>query len=117
MERKSVTRFMFWVLFVGVFFFQPLMSSAATRSPLSNVDFTAVPQVGDAPLQVLFTDTSNVNPTAWQWDFGDGGTSTLQNPTHLYKCPGTYDVSLTIAHESGPDDLTKNDFIIVMIPP
>ena len=94
-----------------------LLVAWAVHCSAATVDFTAVPQVGDAPLQVLFTDTSNVNPTAWQWDFGDGGTSTLQNPTHLYKCPGTYDVSLTIAHESGPDDLTKNDFIIVMIPP
>ena len=117
MERNRLTRLIFWVLLIGVFFSQPPVSSTATRSPSAIVDFTALPRTGDAPLTVLFTDTSSIGATGWQWDFGDGETSTLQNPTHFYKCPGTYDVSLNIIHESGPYDLTKNEFIAVTNPP
>ncbi len=47
-----------------------------------------------------FIDTSTGSPTAWMWDFGDGTTSTLQNPTHTYAQPGTYVVTLTI---TGPN--------------
>jgi len=35
--------------------------------------------------------------TSWSWSFGDGGTSTLENPSHTYAAPGTYTVTLTIA--------------------
>ena len=37
-----------------------------------------------------FTDLSSNSPTSWAWDFGDGNTSTLQNPTHTYAAPGFY---------------------------
>jgi len=48
--------------------------------------FSASPLTGDEPLTVVFTDESEnmiTNPT-WSWDFGDEGTSTVQNPTHEY---------------------------------
>jgi PKD repeat protein len=45
-----------------------------------------------------FTDTSNPPATGWLWNFGDGGTSTQQNPVHLYLTPGTYTVTLTISN-------------------
>lgn len=45
---------------------------------------------------VTFTDdATGTTPTSWLWDFGDGGTSALQNPTYTYQVPGTYVVSLT----------------------
>ncbi|MBN4051405.1 PKD domain-containing protein, partial [bacterium AH-315-M05] len=44
-------------------------------------------------LKVYFTDSS-LCATAWRWDFGDGDTSNIQNPTHTYALPGTYDVQL-----------------------
>ncbi|MEY3442629.1 MAG: hypothetical protein RLZZ519_910 [Bacteroidota bacterium] len=46
-------------------------------------------------LQVAFTDQSHPTVTTWTWDFGDGGTSTLQNPSHTYIANGTYNVCLT----------------------
>ncbi len=50
-----------------------------------------------------FTDisVSNTAIASWLWDFGDGNTSTLQNPTHVYNSPGIYNVTLTIYDGSG----------------
>lgn len=44
---------------------------------------------------ISFFDNTPGNITAWDWDFGDGNTSNLQNPTHLYATGGTYNVTLT----------------------
>lgn len=50
-----------------------------------------------------FTDVSTNIPTTWLWDFGDGTTSTTQNPTHLYAAEGIYMVCLTITNICGAD--------------
>jgi gliding motility-associated-like protein len=57
---------------------------------------------------VTFTDAStsdlnynSIEPRTWAWNFGDGGTSALQNPTHAYAATGTYTVTLTITDISG----------------
>ncbi len=42
-----------------------------------------------------FKDLSTNSPTSWSWDFGDGGSSTEQNPSHTYTTPGVYSVRLT----------------------
>lgn len=70
-------------------------------------DFTT----GDVPLTVTFTDTSSGDtaPTSWSWNFGDGGTSTLQNPVHTYTVPGTYTV--TLQPNSPYPLLTQTDLI------
>jgi PKD repeat protein len=60
---------------------------------------------------VQFTDTSTGNPTAWNWAFGDGSTSTAQNPSHVYTVIGTYDTVLTIL--SGSDSNSKSVTIVV----
>ncbi|MBL0016180.1 MAG: T9SS type A sorting domain-containing protein [Bacteroidetes bacterium] len=46
---------------------------------------------------------STNSPTTWAWDFGDGGTSTLQNPSHSYPGPGQYQVCLTVTNVCGTD--------------
>ena len=69
---------------------------------------------GEAPLLVTFTDSSTNNPTSWQWDFGDGGTSSVQNPTHEYTTAGTYTVSLTVSNAYGTDTEVKTDYIEVL---
>jgi PKD repeat protein len=51
---------------------------------------------------VQFTDLSG-NVTGWNWDFGDGASSTLQNPTHTYSTAGNYTVNLTVSNENGTD--------------
>lgn len=54
-----------------------------------------------APADVSFTGQSTLDATSWLWDFGDGGSSTLQNPTHRYTSPGCYDVALTAQTSQG----------------
>ncbi len=76
-------------------------------------DFVGDPTSGVAPLDVSFTDQSTGNPTSWSWDFGDGGTSTVQNPTHTYQNAGTYTVTLTATNDCGSDTETKVDYITV----
>ena len=87
-----------------------------TVSDPGTVDFEAVPTSGAAPLvDVQFTDLSADNPTAWAWDFGDGGTSAIQNPTHTFTSPGAYTVSLTVTTSAGGGTAVKTDYINVSI--
>jgi PKD repeat protein len=63
----------------------------------------------------IFTDSSTVSSgkiTGWSWNFGDFGTSVLQNPTHKYLNPGTYTVQLKISTDNGCSD-TISKIIIV----
>lgn len=50
---------------------------------------------------VSFTDLSGGNPTGWNWNFGDGNTSTQQNPSHVYASAGTYTVTLVASNGAG----------------
>jgi len=79
-------------------------------APTVAADFSATPLSGDASLTVNFTDLST-GATSWDWDFGDGGTSTLQNPTHIYTVAGTYTVMLSV--NSGAATKTKTNYITV----
>jgi PKD repeat protein len=76
-----------------------------TVTPAPVASFTASPTSGTAPLNVSFTDTSTGSPTSWSWTFGDGGTSTLQNPTHTYAA-GTYTAQLTATNSAGSTSKT-----------
>jgi PKD repeat protein len=76
-------------------------------------DFTANPASGLSPLMVTFTDLSQNTISSWNWDFGDGNTSAVQNPSHTYNNPGTYAVKLVVAGPGGTDSITKPDFIQV----
>ena len=51
------------------------------------------------------------------WDFGDGQTSILQNPTHVYTSAGTFTVILTVTNTLGSDAITKSSYITVTIDP
>ncbi|WP_165821127.1 LamG-like jellyroll fold domain-containing protein [Nocardioides gansuensis] len=75
--------------------------------------FSATPRSGEAPLPVTFTDESTGSPTSWAWTFGDGATSTAQNPSHTYAAPGTYDVSLTVTNANGSDTESRAGLITV----
>jgi PKD repeat protein len=76
-------------------------------------DFSGNPTNGPAPLTVYFSDLSTGGPTSWSWTFGDGGTSTAQNPSHQYTADGSYTVSLTATNANGSDTETKSNYITV----
>lgn len=72
----------------------------------SNSTFTCSGIVG-------FTDLSVNNPTSWLWDFGDGDTSSAQNPTHTYLTSNTFTVTLIACNTYGCDTLTFINYITV----
>jgi polygalacturonase/PKD repeat protein len=76
-------------LFVGI----------ALQPPVAS--FMASPLSGAAPLTVNFTDTSSGSPAYWFWTFGDGGTSTSENPSYTYQNPGTWTASLIASNAGG----------------
>ena len=76
-------------------------------------EFYADPVSGSSPLSVQFYDTST-NATSWAWDFGDGATSTEQDPVHVYTTGGTFTVKLTASNSGSSDTLTSEKLITVL---
>jgi PKD repeat protein len=101
----------------------PTMTNSLTKHEyitvlnLPRANFVASPTRGGAPLTVSFTDMSTGSLTQWLWNFGDGSTSTAQNPTHTYSQLGTYTVMLTVTNQNGSDTATKSDYIVVTLAP
>ncbi|MBK7878305.1 MAG: PKD domain-containing protein [Planctomycetes bacterium] len=87
--------------------------TVAATPPAPVASFTGTPTSGTAPLAVAFTDASTGSITSWSWTFGDGGTSTLQNPSHTYTVAGTYTVALTVTGPGGNDTQTRTNYITV----
>ena len=80
-----------------------------------DISFTATPLVGSTPLVVQFTDQSTLSPIRWVWNFGDGNTSTDQNPSHTYVTAGTFDVSLTATNTVGTNTGTQIGYVTVAV--
>lgn len=64
-------------------------------------NFTAIKPTGDAPLNVQFIDLSSGNAVAWNWDFGDGKSSSEKSPLHTFMRTGTFTVQLDVYNEQG----------------
>ncbi|MBL7941888.1 MAG: PKD domain-containing protein, partial [Flavobacteriales bacterium] len=82
--------------------------------PLTVADFL-VPPVACVNVPLLFQNTSTYNATN-QWNFDDGGTSSLASPTHFFELPGVYDVMLIVTHPgtcNGIDTVIKQIEIIL----
>ncbi|EHQ36135.1 lectin like domain-containing protein [Methanoplanus limicola] len=86
--------------------------SVRTTGTLS-ANFTASPLSGAAIRQVNFTDLSTGSPDTWTWDFGDGLTSSEQNPVHNYTSSGKYSVTLTVSEDGVTGSVTETDYITV----
>jgi PKD repeat protein len=71
-------------------------------SPVA-ASFDADPTSGEKPLTVTFQDTSSGSPDSWWWDFGDGVTSSDQNPVHVYQEVGDFTVSLTVSRDGASE--------------
>lgn len=72
---------------------------------------------GCSPIVVNFQDLSTGNPTSWSWDFGNGATSTRQNPSATYFGTGTYTVKLTVTNGANSHTVTKTAYITVFVEP
>jgi PKD repeat protein len=84
---------------------------AGPLSPVANFSADATAPVCSSTVQ--FTDMSTNSPTSWLWNFGDGQTSTLQNPSHTYAANGTYTVSLQATNAIGNNTMTKTSYITI----
>lgn len=99
--------FLILILFLGTAAAKPHTSKNITA------DFTAA--TDNSPV-VQFNDASTGNINSWLWDFGDGTSSTAQNPSHTYTAAGTYQVTLTVAQNKWWFDTTTKD-VSVSDPP
>jgi PKD repeat protein len=86
-------------------------TGGGVQAPVAHFRANAIE--GTAPFTVRFTDSSVNSPTSWRYDFGDGSTSTAQNPSHTYAAPGLYTVTLRAINSAGYDDEVYTNYIIV----
>ncbi|MGB7450247.1 MAG: PKD domain-containing protein, partial [Ornithinimicrobium sp.] len=70
---------------------------------------------GNAPLNIVFTGSGSTDDrgmASYAWDFGDGATSTLADPSHLYTAPGKYTATLTVTDLDGLTSTTSIDILV-----
>ena len=82
------------------------------RTPIANFRIDGA-TTGDAPFEVQFENLSTGHVEKYEWDFGDGTTSTEKSPTHVYQNWGYYTVSLKLDSGLAYDTMTKQDYIRV----
>ncbi|TFG49068.1 MAG: PKD domain-containing protein, partial [Gemmatimonadales bacterium] len=87
----------------------------AGTGPLPPVaELTSSTESGCAPLSVDFTDLSTGEISGWVWDFGDGASSTEQNPGHTFTDAGSFTVALEVTGPGGSDTFELPDPIVVL---
>jgi len=91
-------------------------SSTNGIGSIPDTRFTSNVVMGFAPLMVQFTDSSLNMPTSWSWNFGDGTSSTLQNPGHTYYSGGQYTVEFTATNDAGSSSSNATNYISVFQP-
>ena len=93
-------------------------------SGTSTADLSDYILVGTAPTAsfssivndlVISLDATSANATSYSWDFGDGNSSTQEDPVHTYAADGTYTVSLTVGNDCGTD-VTTQTVVIATLP-
>ncbi|MFH1321136.1 MAG: PKD domain-containing protein [Bacteroidota bacterium] len=77
-------------------------------------DFTAGNTNNCLGAVVNFTDMSSNFPSSWYWDFGDGGTDSVQDPSHVYTDTGTFTVTMIVFNDYGQDTMIKIDYITII---
>lgn len=88
-----------------------LITFFSVRAQVS-ADFTVDKTAGCAPLVVSFLDISNQG-TSWKWDFGNGITSTEQNPTYIFTQPGFYSITLITTQNGTSDTIVRPSLVRV----
>lgn len=88
-----------------------LMDDPGESAPVAN--FTADMTTGGVPCTIQFYDQSTGQVDTRLWDFGDGSTSTLKDPSHQYSQAGAFGVSLTVSNAYGSDTRVRDGYILV----
>lgn len=96
-------------------------NAAATNTTTQQIEvlMTVEADFSAAPVRVLFgqsidfKDTSTGDVDSWLWDFGDGTTSTQQNPSHVYETGGVYTIIFTASNAVGSDTKIKDNYITI----
>jgi PKD repeat protein len=86
-----------------------LLAAGGNNLPVANFNFTT------NDLSVTFTDTStdlDGSIVVWNWDFGDGNSASLQNPSHTYAVTGSYAVELTVTDNDGGLDSSSQQVTV-----
>ncbi|MDD5189190.1 MAG: PKD domain-containing protein, partial [Methanoregula sp.] len=91
--------------------------TVTSTEPAPIAGFTTDALSGQVPFTVHFTDMSTGSVSSWSWDFGDGSSSTVRNPTHTYLTGGTYSVALTATGPGGSNSTIQSDAISVSAAP
>ena len=99
------------------FFLLIILLTSLSVSAQLNADFSAVSVQGCSPFTVQFRDNSTGSPTQWFWDFGNGTTSTSQNPTATYPTAGNYTIRLIVRNSAEEDYEQKTNYITVFVTP
>ena len=95
-----------------------LLSSSGCDPNRVEADFSADVTTITIGGTVNFTDESTgaVAPTSWSWSFGDGGTSTTQNPSHVFNSVGYFSIQLAVDNGVNQDTAFKESYIQVVAP-
>ena len=89
------------------------LNLARAVGPPVTSDFTSSPSTGAPPLSVQFTDASYGAITQWAWDFNDGSSSGVQNPSHVFASAGRFSVQLTVQDANGHVATNHHDVTVV----
>ena len=87
------------------------MTVTTASAPVAQ--FTGSPTSGVAPLAVSFANSSTGSITSYDWNFGDGATSTLASPSHSYAAAGAYTVTLTVTGPGGSNMKSRTNYVSV----
>ncbi len=119
----NIKQKMFFVLISVIFLSTTALAAPTIHDTISKASlkvpvaaFSASPTSGNAPLKVIFTDESTGKPTSWNWNFGDGKSSTVRNPIHKYSKAGKYTVTLKVKNVKGNNEIKKYEYITVSAP-
>ncbi len=93
----------------------PLISPQVDRTPYAHFTASPSPAIVGGTVQFTFDGSEGDPDATFSWDFGDGSTSALENPTHQYATAGVYNVTLNVTDDDGDTDSTWE--LITVNPP